>query len=115
MNEWDKRIREHRVWADMQNLGKATDVVSKIEDLAPESLAGLERIRAILAYCGKRIAAADPLITTPGPLEAVATAVDAMRNELVAFESDKNVSRISAANILGDQALTAVSQVPGGV
>ena len=82
MNEWDQRIREHRVWAEMQALGPLIDEASRVEDLAPETIEGLERLRAILAYCGKRVAAADPLITHPQPLESVAINLTLAQNEL---------------------------------
>ena len=47
MNEWDQRIREHRVWSEMETLGPIIDSAIAIEDLTPETVAGLDRIRAM--------------------------------------------------------------------
>ena len=71
------------------------------------------RLRAILAYIGKRIAAADPLVTAPGPLDAIGPVLAAVQNELTAFISDKNPAHIVTANVTADGALMAVGQVPG--
>lgn len=113
MNLWDQRIREHRVWAEMKSLGPAIDNALKVGEIAPESFAGLERLRAILGYCGKRIAAADPLITTPGPLDEIANSLTVTRNELDAFISNQNSDHVVTANVAADKALSFVSQVPG--
>jgi hypothetical protein len=114
MNEWDKRIREHRVWSEMQSLGPAIDVaLTVLPTMSPQELAGLERLKAVLAYGGKRLAAADPLITTPGPLDQIANALGATRNELDAFTSDKDPSHLIGANIAADGALPFFYSLPG--
>lgn len=114
MNQWDKRIREHRVWAEMSSVGPAIDTAFKaIGATTSDEGPGLERLRAILAYCGKRLAAADPIVTTPGPLEEIADSLAAARNALVAFASDKDPAQIVSANASADRALAAINQVPG--
>jgi len=113
MNEWDQRIREHRVWAEMQSLGPAIDAALGAETIDPEAAAGLERLKTILAYCGKRIAAAEPSITVPEPLEAVATGLAGAKLELTAFVSDNNAEHVVAANQAADTALSAINLVPG--
>src|ERR1700722_4463367 len=113
MNEWDQRIREHRVWTEMNDLGPAIDSAIAVEDLTPEALLGLERLRAVLAYCGKRLAAADPQITAPQSLDAMTQPFTAIQNELTAFVSSKNQAHIISANATADNALVAISQVPG--
>ena len=113
MNEWDQRIREHRVWVEMKTLGPAIDTALSIEDLAPETVAGLERLREILAYCGKRLAAAEPLITHPQPLESIAINFASVQNELTAFASDKDPGHVVNANIAADAALLPIAQLPG--
>jgi hypothetical protein len=113
MNEWDQRIREHRVWTEMGGLGPMIDNAAAIENISPDALVGLERLRTILAYGGKRIAAADPQITALPPLDSIASALTAVRNEVAAFISDQESAHISSANVAADNALLAVSQVPG--
>lgn len=113
MNQWDRRIREHRVWAEMNSLGSSIDTAFKAVSTSSEEGLGLERLRAILAYCGKRLAAAEPIITTPGPLDEIADGLAAARNALVAFASDKDPRQIDSANASADRALAAINQVPG--
>ena len=113
MNEWDERVRAHRVWTEMKTLGPTIDSALAMEDLTPETIAGLERIRTILAYCGKRLAAADPMITHPQPLDLIADNLVAVRNELTAFASDKSPAHVVTANAAADAALLPIAQIPG--
>lgn len=113
MNEWDQRIREHRVWEAMRLLGPAINDALNVEGLESEALLGLERLRAILTFCGKRLAAAEPMITAVQPLEEIAIGLTEARDQLIPFISDKNIARINSANAYGDRALLAINQVPG--
>jgi hypothetical protein len=113
MNEWDQRIREHRVWTEMKTLGPAIDDAFKVDGITSDTGPGLERIRAVLAYCGKRLAAAEPIITTPTPLEEIANGLAVARDALIAFASDKNPANVVNANVAADRALLAINQVPG--
>jgi hypothetical protein len=97
----------------METLGPTIDSAIAIEDLAPETGAGLERIRAVLAYCGKRLAAADPLITLPQPLDSIANALVSVHNELTAFVSNKDPAHVVNANVAADAALLPIAQIPG--
>jgi NADH:ubiquinone oxidoreductase subunit E len=114
MNEWDKRIREHRVWVEMQSLGTVIDTASNVlPSMSPEEFAGLERLKAILAYGGKRLAAADPLVTLPHPLDQIANALAATRNELESFSADKDPAHVITANVAADGALPFFYALPG--
>jgi len=113
MDPWDERIRGHRVWTEMETLGPAIDKALSIEGLAPETLADIKRLKAVLTYCGKRIAAADPLITVPQPLDSIASNLEAIQNELAAFANDKDSTHIVTANQNADAALPPLSQIPG--
>jgi hypothetical protein len=112
MNQWDQRIREHRVWNEMGALGPAIDLAFGVEGIEPETTAGLNRLRAILAFSGKRLAAAEPLITIPAPLEEIATSLVGAREELERFASDRDPGHVQTANSVADRALAAVNQVP---
>lgn len=112
MNQWDERIREHRAWNDMKTLGPTIDSALATEDIAPETVAALERIRTVLAYCGKRLAAADPMITNPQPLDLIASNLGMAQAELTAFVSDKSPQRIASANTAADAIVLALAQIP---
>jgi hypothetical protein len=113
MSQWDERIRSHRVWTEMGALGPKIDSAIAMDDLAPETTAGLERIRAILAYCGKRLAAADPMITLPQPLDSIANYLASISNELTSFISGKDADHVANANRLADDAIPSITQIPG--
>lgn len=113
MSEWDERIRAHRVWNDMKMLGPTIDSALAAEDIAPDSVAGLERIRTVLAYCGRRLAAADPMITNPQPLDLIANNLGLAQNEITAFVSDRNPQHIATANTAADAILLSAAQILG--
>lgn len=112
MNQWDEGVKGHRIWADMQSLGPAIDDALRVDDSSPDKLPGLERIRASLAFCGKRLAAADPFVTPVGLLDIAANGIAAARNELVAYSKDSQMVHIVGANGAMDGALPALAQVP---
>jgi hypothetical protein len=111
MSEWDKRIREHKVWAEMKSLGPVIDEVSGMEGLTTDELGGLERLRTILAFTGKRLAAADPFITGLDPLEEISIGFAAAREEITKLLSDKDTSHIRQANAQADAALVGANKI----
>lgn len=113
MGPWDERIRGHRIWTEMETLGPIIDKALSIDGITSETSADIERLKAVLTYCGKRIAAADPLITVPQPLDSAASNLDAIKSELEAFVKDKDSTHIVTANQNADAALPPLSQIPG--
>jgi hypothetical protein len=113
MSEWDDRIRTHRVWQEMQSLGQSVDAANSVEGLSPETSAGIERVRTVLTYCGKRLAAADPMVTAPQPVDSIASHLSALQNELAAFVSDRSPGRVIAANQIADALVLSLTQIPG--
>jgi hypothetical protein len=113
MSEWTSRIRDHRVWELMKNLGPIIDKAEQVEDIEPAALEGLERLRAVLAFCGKRLGGSDPATTSPAPLDAIAGSLDSAKAEVEAFLKDNNAAHLTNANNSGDAALVQLSQVPG--
>src|SRR5438045_3604000 len=55
MSDWIERVQNHRVWTLMKDLGPLIDNAINLEDVDAVTLAGLERLRAVLTYCGKRL------------------------------------------------------------
>ena len=87
MSSWDQRIRDHRVWGVMISLGRSIDEAAAIAALEPDMAAGIERARAALAFIGKRLAGADPMIALPSPLEDIAGALSRGEQHLANFSS----------------------------
>ena len=114
MSEWTARITDHRVWKVMEGLGPKIDEAENVEGIEPSAVESLERLRAVLAFCGKRLGATDPLTMTLAPLDAIATSFQTATTEVESFTKDKNLDHLTTANTSGaDQALGYLAQVPG--
>src|ERR1700753_1665257 len=113
MSEWTSRIKDHRVWNLMKSLVLSIDHAVQMEDNTPDVLEGLERLRTVLAFCGKRLGGSAPDTTPPGPLETIASNLNAEKNEIDGFLRDHSPTHITSANNLADSVLLQLSQIPG--
>ena len=113
MNEWDERIRQHRVWREMESLGPVIDIALGVTPRTAQTVAGLERIKMVLAYGGKRLAAAEPLLVTPAPLDQIADSLISTRNTIEIYSTDKNPAHVINGNVMADVALPLFASLPG--
>jgi hypothetical protein len=113
MSEWTSRIQGHRVWDLMKTLGPVIDEAVKLDDLDPSTIDGLERLRTVLTFCGKRLGAADPLTMATGPLDAIAGSLESVKAEVEGFLKDRNTTHVANANTGADSTLVQLSQIPG--
>jgi hypothetical protein len=113
MGEWESRIRNHRVWEVMKSLGPNIDKALQASDIESTALESIERLRAILSFCGKRLGASDPLTVLPSTLDSLAGSFETQATELNAFLNDSNTQHLNNANTSADTALATVTQVPG--
>jgi hypothetical protein len=114
MSQWTSRVKDHRIWTVMNTLGTVIDQAVKLDDIAPDAAEALERLRAVLAFCGKRLGGSDPLTIIPAPLDGLAAAFEAQKSEIEAFVSDRNVAHLANANANADSALVNyLTQIPG--
>jgi hypothetical protein len=97
----------------MRGLGPTIDKAAQLDDLDPAALEALERLRSVLAFCGKRLGGSEPLTTLPAPLDAIAGAVESQRTEIEAFITDRNLTHLTNANQSADSALANLAQIPG--
>jgi len=112
VSEWTSRILDHRVWDLMKKLGPIIDEAEQIEEVDPTALEGLERLRAVLAFCGKRLGGTDPATTSPAPLDAIAGSLESAKTEVEAFVKDHNAAHLTNANSMVDSVLIQPAQVP---
>lgn len=96
----------------MKNLGPIIDEAEQVEDVEPAALEGLERLRAVLALCGKRLGGSDPIAMSPTPLDAIAGSLESAKTEVEAFVKDHNAAHLTTANGMADSALGQLAQVP---
>jgi uncharacterized membrane-anchored protein YhcB (DUF1043 family) len=111
MSQWADRIRDHAVWQHLAALGPSIDQARARGELDPQTVDGLERVRAVLAFLGKRLATADPFTTHPAPLDTLASALQSATAELHAFVADGSPGHITNANAHADTALQYLAQV----
>jgi hypothetical protein len=113
MSNWIDQIQNHRVWTLMSDVGPLIDRAMSADEIEVDTISGLERLRAVLSYCGKRLGGGDPLLILPGSLEALAGVFESQKTELQAFVTDRNPAHIINANTAADNALLTASQLPG--
>jgi hypothetical protein len=111
MSTWTDRIRGHEVWKELDGLGPAIDRAESRWTTDAQAKEGLQRLRAVLGFCGKRLAATDPDLLEPRPLATLARALTAARAELEAFVTDQNAAHVVAANAQGDEVLAALPAI----
>ena len=113
MSEWTLRITDHRIWNEMKALGPMLDNVLRLEDIDAGTIESIERLRSVLALCGKRLGASDPLTIAPASLDSIAGAIESQKSQIETFMSDRNLAHLVNANGAADTALLSLAQVPG--
>lgn len=113
MSLWTSRITDHRIWDLMKNLGPLIDQAEQIDDVEPDAVEALERLRSILALCGKRLGGIDPLAMSPASLDSIAVGFDQQKVAIEAFTSDRNPTHLTDANHAADTILVVLAQIPG--
>lgn len=111
MSQWIDRINAHPVWNELKNLGLAIDqaIARDANDVAVVD--GLERIRTVLTFCGKRLASTDPVLIEPRALTGLVTQLTPVRSEVEAFVADGVSAHIDAANARADEVLVALQPI----
>lgn len=113
MSQWVDRIRDHRVWGLLESIGPVIDKALERESLTADAIDSLERLRAVLAFCGKRLAAADPVFVLPGVVEGLAVALTTLRTHVDTFISNGDMAQLNAANGQADNTLANLVSVLG--
>lgn len=111
MSQWTDAVRKHAVWDRLKGLGPQIDAALEAGEHDAAIIDGLERLRAVLAFSGKRIASLDPFVAAIQPLDALDATILSATNEVAEFIKDRNPARITTANQHASSALVAVSQL----
>jgi len=112
MSVWTSRVKDHRIWALMGGIGPLIDQAEQLDDVEPEAIEALERLRSVLAFCGKRLGGIDPLLVSSHTLDSSSAAFDQQKAAIVAFISDRNQAHLVEANQAADTTLTLLTQIP---
>jgi hypothetical protein len=108
MSEWTDRIAKHGVWQQMQALGPAIDRALAREGLEPSIIDGIERIRTVLTFVGKRLGGADQQLISPSSLDTISGALLQTTLEIDAYVADGGANHIVAANAHADAVLAGL-------
>lgn len=112
MSQWTDRIRNHAIWKQLEALGPVLDRASVCHDNSPLAIIGIERLKAVLAYSGKRLAAVDPDLVQPTALDSLNSALSSVSAEVQQFISNATDEHLVTANSYADTALSALSSLP---
>jgi hypothetical protein len=113
MSQWVKRIKDHNVWSILESLGPSIDKAEGFEDLTQEQREALNRLRTVLTFCGKRLAASDPLTIVPTTLDSITQFLSFQQSQVEAFVVDRNTAHLNDANANADLVLQNLVQIPG--
>jgi hypothetical protein len=111
MSQWIERINTHPIWGELKSLGLTIDLAVAREGNDAAVIDGLERIRTVLAFCGKRLAATDPILIDPRSLTGLNSQLTAARTELDSYVTDGIASHIISANARADEALLTLPTI----
>ena len=111
MSTWTDRVRSHAVWQQLETLGPAVDQALGREAVSPAASAGLNRVKTVVAFTGKRLHAADSLLIPPGPLDNLASSLQSATVEVQNFVANGNDGHIVNANSHVDSAMAHLAQI----
>ncbi len=105
MGQWEDRILNHGVWKSLEALGPAIDKAVAREEVDPSTIDGLERVRTVLTFAGKRLAGADPRLMDTGPLDSIDGSLEKALSEILAFVENGGSNHVVNANSQADTIL----------
>jgi hypothetical protein len=112
MSVWTSRVKDHRIWELMNVLGPLIDQAEGTNNIDAKAVESLERLRSVLALCGKRLAGVDPVTISPATLDLISSAFDQQKATLEAFIADGSTTHLAAANQSADSIVVNLAQVP---
>lgn len=111
-NVWAERVKEHRVWGALESFGRILDDVLKKHPDRENDVAGLLRAKQILEFVGKRLEAADHMLTPPDVLTTTAMRFEESEADLKAYQSDSAHGHVEDMNGRLDHTLAYLGQIP---
>jgi len=115
MSQWQSQVREHLVWQHLQALGPLVDQASSQESIDAAGVDLVQRLRSVLTFIGKRLAAIDPALIAVQALDGLGTQLQPMLSEVQSFISDGQVGRLVSANSYASEALMQLARLPGTI
>lgn len=95
----------------MENLGRSLDEALGREGTDTASIDTIERIRAVLAFAGKRLAGVEPQLLHQAGLDGLSGALQATRTEIAGYISDGDATHVINANTHAENVLAQLTRV----
>ena len=111
MSQWDESVRNHPIWNALAEFGPAVDHAIAEQADHEECQAGLHRLKALLAFVGKRLNGTDPNLIPTEPLDKLLGNFNDARAEISAFLTDSAAGHINGANGHLNTALINLAQI----
>ncbi len=112
MSQWIERVRGHAIWQELDALGATIDGALARELITSDNILALERLRSVLTYYGRRLAATDPALVPLAHLESVITNFCNARAHVTAFTTTGDEDQLVAANGQADTIMQSLGSVP---
>lgn len=113
MSQWIVRVTNHQIWVLLESTGPAIDAALKRDGITPEAIDSLERLRAVLTFCGKRLASTDPVLVQPGNLDQLFSYLNQLKVSVDTFTGNGDLANINAANLQADNMLSVTIHILG--
>lgn len=106
MSHWDDRIASHQAFQLLEAL--PTELDNLPEAPAIEVAESVERLRAVVDHIGSVLASADNQLLTLDLLNALASPLESLRTQVLAFGDGQDPDVLEQAHVYADQALAAL-------
>lgn len=111
MTQWSDRLASHPLFNQLQNFGPAIDNALNRENLDPQAVEGLSRLKSVLTFAGRKLAGADAFILQFGVVDNLDSQFQSMTNEVQQFTANGNIGHLTNANANADAALSYLAQL----
>lgn len=113
MGFWVDRINSHSIWNQLETLGSSVDLALGRDDVTPNVYEGLNRVKSIVAFIGKRIAGTDSFLILPSTLDSLGSHLANVLAEIQAFVANGSEGHVTNANNNLDGGITYLAQIIG--
>lgn len=111
MTAWTKLVGDSGILDRLGELGPAIDESRARDDNALEDVEGLERIRAVLTFVGKRLDGADSNLLSASALGSLAGALGQVTQYVKLFATDGQQTHLANANATVDSVVGLFAQL----
>jgi hypothetical protein len=106
MSEWLDRIKNHKIYNNLQTLDSILNDISISEDDQPEIVTDIERLKNVSLFINRCLNNADPFLLSLQLINSINNSIKGMINEINNFKANRNRAHLVNANNNADAALS---------